>query len=93
MWKETETGKVRFWRLWSVSEVNSKPANPFETKGNLAAGLATVGVREGELAERMVFEARVRSVFPLNIKSTGSSAYYCARLQRLFLRNWHQHES
>jgi hypothetical protein len=36
MWKETETGKVGFWRLWPVSEVNSKPANPFETKGNLA---------------------------------------------------------
>ena len=51
MWKETETGKVGFWRRWPVSEVNSKPANPFETRGNLAAELAAVGVRNGELAE------------------------------------------
>ena len=53
MWKETETGKFGFWRLWPVSEVNSKSANPFETKGDLATELATVGVRDRELAEGM----------------------------------------
>ena len=51
MWKETETGKVGFWRLWPVSEVNSKSANPFETRGNLGPDLDGLGVRKGELAE------------------------------------------
>ena len=51
MRKETETEKFGFWLLWPVSEVNSKPANPFETKGNLASELAAVGVRKRELAE------------------------------------------
>ena len=60
MWKETETGKVGFRRLLPVSEVNSKPANPFEMKGNLAAELAAVGIRKGELAEGMRFELTVR---------------------------------
>lgn len=57
MWKETETGKFGFWRLWPVSEVNSKSANPFETKGYLAAELGAVRVRKGELAEGMRFES------------------------------------
>ena len=60
MWKETETGKVGFRRLWPVSEVNSKPANPFETKGNLASELAAVGVRKRELADGVGFEPTVR---------------------------------
>ena len=52
MWKETETGKVGLRRFWPVSEVNSKLANPFETRGNLGPELAGLGVRKGELAER-----------------------------------------
>ena len=60
MRKETETGKYGFWRLWPVSEVNSEPANPFETNGNLAAELAAVGVRKGELADGVGFEPTVR---------------------------------
>lgn len=54
MWKETETGKVRFWRLWPVSEVNSKPGNPFETKGSLAADRGALSVRIGRLAEGVI---------------------------------------
>ena len=69
MWKETETEKIGFWRLWPVSEVNSKPANLFKTKGNLAAEVAAIRVRKGVLAEG---------------KQPGSNRLYRAEIPKAF---------
>lgn len=60
MLKETETGKVGFWRLWPVSEVDLRAANPFEIREDLAAGATALRVRMGKLADGVEFKLTLR---------------------------------